>query len=51
MDKPRRFSGTHITIMVVAMSLAVVGAPVAVAASTGSFFEGLLEPFDFALGL
>ena len=37
MDKPRRFSGTHITIMVVAISLAVVGAPVAVAASTGSF--------------
>ena len=37
MDKPRRFSGTHITIMVVALCLAVVGAPVAVAASTGSF--------------
>ena len=36
-DKPRRFSGTHITVMVVAISLAVVGAPVAVAASTGSF--------------
>ena len=39
MDKPRWFSGTHITIMVVAMSLAVVGAPVAVAASTGSFIN------------
>ena len=38
-DKPRRFSGTHITIMVVAISLAVVGAPVAVAASTGSFIN------------
>ena len=37
MDKPLRFSGTHITVMVVAISLAVVGAPVAVAASTGSF--------------
>jgi hypothetical protein len=36
-DKPRRFSGTHITVMVVAICIACVGAPVAVAASTGSF--------------
>lgn len=35
----RRFSGTNITIMVVAISLAVIGAPVAVAASTGSFIN------------
>ena len=39
MDKPRRFSGTHITIMVVALCIASVGAPVAVAASTGSFIN------------
>lgn len=39
MDNPRRFSGTNVTVMVVAVCLAIVGAPVAVAASTGSFIN------------
>lgn len=37
MDKPHRFSGTNITVMVVAICLALIATPVAVAASTGSF--------------